>query len=146
MTIRATGKRCVGSEPGDIGEYLARYTEDSYKADMFRLATWTCGGLTFGVEADNDEGVARRTCDVCAAEHFVYDSAEYWDEATPEHCKCIECGSHFMNVGIGLSLYETDDGVRWLYLGIRCANCGILGCFADWKIGVGPAKDVIDGI
>ncbi len=74
---------------------------------------------------------------------FICDSEEYWSDATPEQWKCIECGFTSANVGIGFSLYE-DGEVRWLYVGERCANCGILGCFAGWKIAYSPSKQLLE--
>jgi len=131
MTVDTSGKWWIGDTPADIAEFLHAYSSKGYKATEFRLAKCQCGSLEFRLDADDNEGVARRTCVACAREHFICDSDEYWDEANPEAWKCVECGSQHANVGVGFSMYEDDPtGVKWLYVGERCANCGILGCFA----------------
>jgi len=99
------------------------------------LARCSCGSDTFYLDADDSQGVAKRTCSRCSREHFICDSEKFWAGASPERCKCIECDSDEMNVGVGFSLYEdSQGGIRWLYVGVRCTRCGILGCFAGWKI------------
>jgi len=50
-----------------------------------------------------------------------------------------------LNVGVGFSLYD-DGEVRWLYLGERCSKCGILGCFAGWKVGYSPSKGLLEQV
>lgn len=128
----------MGSEPNDIKEYLAAYTADEYPMDEFRLCRCQCGRETFLLWADDDEGAAKRECTHCGVGAFVCDSEDYWDEATPDAWRCVECDSNEANVGIGFSLYANDDpGIRWVYVGVRCSNCGVLGCFTGWKVGTG---------
>jgi hypothetical protein len=135
VTIDTSGKWWVGSNPEDIDEYLHAYSSEGYKTNTFRLAKCQCGSTEFELEADDDEGVARRTCTSCRTEHFICDSEKYWEDASPQKCECIECKSTAANVGVGFSLYEDDPtGIRWLYVGVRCAKCGVLGCFAGWKV------------
>jgi ferredoxin-like protein FixX len=143
MSIDTTGKWWVGTNPTDIREYLIAYTQDAYSVSEFRLAKCSCGSDVFSLEADDDEGVAKRTCVACGAEHFICDSEEYWGDAQPEEFKCIECGSKRANVGVGFSLHGGDE-VRWLYVGERCAGCGVLGCFAGWKIAYSPSKHLME--
>jgi len=49
------------------------------------------------------------------------------------------------HIGIGFSLYD-DGEIRWLYVGERCATCGILGCFAGWKIAYSPSKQLLEQV
>jgi hypothetical protein len=139
MSIDKSGKWWVGTNAGDINEYLGAYSADGYKTTQFRQAICTCGSDEFRLLADDDEGCAQRTCASCGGKHFICDSEEFWADASPEEWKCIECGSTRTNVGVGFSLYE-DGEVRWLYIGVRCAVCGILGCFAGWKVAYAPSK------
>lgn len=145
MTIDKSGTWWIGSAPEDIEGFLQAYAEDGYKVDAFRLARCACGSDRFKVDADDNEGAARRTCATCRKRHFVCDSAETWDDAEPEAWKCIECKSKHANVGCGFSLHD-DGEVRWIYLGVRCAECGILGCFAGWKINYGPSTHLLDQV
>ena len=148
MTIDTSDKWWVGDDPEDIHAYLEALTEDeeSYAIDAFRLARCECGGVAFRVEADPNEGTARRTCGTCDKVHFICDSEEYWNESDPQEWQCLECGADRTNVGVGFSLYDDGDDVRWLYVGIRCAQCGVLGCYLDWKIGYGPSLHLMERV
>ncbi|MFY9660890.1 MAG: hypothetical protein WAJ97_09730 [Terriglobales bacterium] len=143
MSIDKSGKWWIGTSVDDLREYLEAYSADNYCIHEFRPAKCKCGGETFELLADDDEGCAKRTCTSCAIGKFICDSEEYWSDATPEQWKCIECGSTSANIGVGFSLYE-DGEVRWLYVGERCANCGILGCLAGWKIAYSPSKQLLE--
>jgi hypothetical protein len=70
MSIDTTGKWWKGTEPADIREYLVAYTEDGYSVNEFRLARCSCGSDIFNLGADDDEGVAKRTCLKCNSEHL----------------------------------------------------------------------------
>ena len=146
MSIDESGKWWVGSEPGDIRGFLEAYATEGYEVHDFRLATCECGSHSFHLEADDNEGVAKRTCSKCTRHHFLCDCEEYWEDAEPEMWKCIECNSEDANIGVGFSLYEDDGEIRWLYVGYRCARCGVLGCFAGWKIAYAPSKQLMDQV
>lgn len=146
MAIHKTGKWWAGSSPDDIKDYLEAYSANGYQSEQFCLARCTCGSFEFRLEADDDEGVAKRTCIECGKEHFICDSAEYWEDAKPQLWKCVECESEAANVGVGFSLYEDREAVRWLYIGERCSTCGVLGCFAGWKIGYAPSLQLLDEV
>lgn len=147
MTIDTSGKWWVGDAPEDIGEYLASYSADSYATTLFRLARCGCGAAVFELHADDREGVARRTCIACRTSHYLCDSGEYAKEARLKKWKCIECGSRQANVGVGFSLYEDDPtAIRWLYVGERCHGCGVLGCFAEWKVGESDALHLLEKV
>jgi hypothetical protein len=145
MSIDKSAKWWVGTSAEDIKEYLEAYSADNYKASVFRLATCSCSHDAFHLLADDDEGCAKRICTSCGREQFICDSDEYWTAASPEEWKCIECGSTKTNIGVGFSLYE-DGEIRWLYVGVRCATCGILGCFAGWKIAYSPSKHLFNEV
>jgi hypothetical protein len=142
VTIDTSAEWWKGSEPTDLLEYLGAL-EGIYPVDAFSLAKCSCGSMAFRLEFDKSEGVARRTCSRCSQTHFICDSEEYWSEAEPQTWQCVGCSSRDSNIGVGFSLYEPDGDVRWLYVGVRCADCGILGCYADWKVGYGPSNHLI---
>ncbi|MBU1241438.1 hypothetical protein KKF84_07465 [Myxococcota bacterium] len=146
MTIDTSGNWWIGTEPEDIKSFLDAYTAEEYPSDEFRLAKCKCGSIAFVLEADDEEGAAIRKCVSCKEEHFICDSEEYWADSNPETCSCFECGSKETNVGVGFSLYDDRRAVRWLYIGVRCNNCGILGCFAGWKVGYEPSLQLMDNV
>ena len=53
-------------------------------------------------------------------------------EAQLEECAC-PCGREAFKISAGVSLYEGSHDVRWLYLGCRCAQCGLTAVYGDWK-------------
>jgi hypothetical protein len=145
MSIDTSGKWWIGDQPEDLQEYLEAYSEDGYKSDVFRLSKCKCGSVEFQLEADDSEGVAQRTCAACKSIHPICESEQFWEDAAPEPWTCIECGSDRANVGVGFSLYKDDPtGVRWLYVGARCAKCGVLGCFAGWKVAESGALRLLE--
>jgi hypothetical protein len=146
MAIDKSKKWWTGDEPDDLREYLGLFSEDSYPITEFRLATCTCGCKEFSLDADAEEGAARRVCKSCASRRFICDSAEFWEGSEPEGWKCIKCKSRHTNIGVGFSLYHNGEDIRWMYIGVRCPACGILGCFADWKIAYSPSLHLMDHI
>ena len=145
MSIDKSAKWWIGTNSYDIKEYLEAYSADGYKVSEFRTPKCSCGSDVFTLLADDDEGCAKRTCASCGEEKFIGDSDEYWADASPEKWKCVECESTNANIGVGFSLYE-DGEIRWLYVGERCSACGILGCFADWKVAYSPSKQLFDQV
>lgn len=149
MTIDKTGKWWVGTEPADATDYLVAYEAEGYAVDETRICRCSCGSVTFLLEADPDEGCARRTCSTCGSVHLICDSAEYWCDANPKQWVCTECGHQECNVGVGFSLYEMEDqrrDVRWISVGHRCTKCGTLGSYVDWKVGYGPSNQLLEQV
>jgi hypothetical protein len=146
MTIDTSGKWWVGSAPADIEEYLKAFKAEGYEVDRFKLARCECGEDRFRLDVDDDEGAARRVCPACNTVGFVGDSDRYFANTT-ESFKCIECGASTCNVGVGFSLYASDSAdVRWLSVGVRCSQCGVLGCIVDWKVGGGNEPDFLEKV
>ncbi|NGN42081.1 hypothetical protein G6N74_13505 [Mesorhizobium sp. CGMCC 1.15528] len=143
MTIDDSGRWWVGSQSGDIRPYLEAYA-DAYEVDEFGLCGCKCGSEKFLLKTNED--AAQKTCADCGQESFICDSEEYWDEASADGYVCTECNSEQANIGVGFSLYPDREAIRWLYLGVRCASCGVLGCIAGWKIGYSPSLHLIESV
>ncbi len=90
------------------------------------------------------EGGARRTCVACGGQEFIADSADYWldDPKADYYCAC-RCGKEEFAAAVGFSLREDGD-VRWIFVGLRCLECGLLGVYEDWKISYGPSAYLLD--
>jgi hypothetical protein len=149
LAIDDSGTWWVGSEASDIEPYLRAYVESegSYPVDAFRSVRCACGSDRFRLERAGD--IVCRECATCGSRHFVCCQAEDWDEAVEDEgsdaYSCVECRGSQVNVGVGFAGYPKmpkKDGVRWFYVGVRCASCGVLGCFGDGKVGWGPAAEV----
>ncbi len=101
----------------------------------------------FSLEVDDDEDAARRTCVTCGSAHFICESGKYWSGARPERFACVECRGTTCNVGVGFALYDdSTSAIKWLYVGERCATCGVLGCMAGWKVGLDDALRLLDDV
>jgi hypothetical protein len=151
MSINTKGEFWIGSEPEDVKAFLEAYTSEGYPIHEFRRCRCACGSEVFKIEASVGDAVARRTCSRCGRVHFMLDSGELWDntEEEPELLECVECGSTEANVGVGFSLYqegEVSGEIHWVYIGHRCAACGLLGSFADWKVARVGAHDLFDRV
>jgi hypothetical protein len=145
MAIDTSGKWWVGSDVNDLPEYLRALSEEGYLATEFRIAQCPCGSNVFQVAIDADEGAAKRTCVRCGAEHFICDSEEYWKDSAPRKWKCTgKCKSKSANICVGFALRKKQDDVHWVYIGTRCADCGVLGCYGDWKIDYSPSLQLLD--
>src|SRR5262245_60144065 len=133
MTLTRRGKQSYGTEHADIREEIVRYSRLSgYVAEHFAEASCTCGGVLFGLQLDDNEGAAVRTCAACAAEHPIGDSDEFLEDAELEECAC-PCGGEHLELTVGVALYADSNDVRWLYLGCRCPACGMVAVYGDWK-------------
>jgi hypothetical protein len=141
MAIDKSGKYWKGSTFADLDEYIRAYTEEGYPAQVIRQSVCTCGAAAFQLEADRDEGCARRICSKCSQAAFIGDSSEYWDEANPRKCIC-PCRNRTFEVGVGFSL-RADGEVNWITVGERCLKCGVLSSFVDWKIGYAPTEHLL---
>ena len=141
MTIDKSGEWWKGTEFGDIDEYLRDITADGYPADEIIQSVCTCGQTVFQLEVDDTEGCARRTCAACGTQTLICDSEEFWDEAESVEVVCPCRGLRF-EVGVAFSKYEGGD-VRWITIGRRCVECGVLGSPVDWKIDYGPTDHLL---
>ena len=130
----------------DIEKYLADYTEDSYPIGEIRQSTCSCGNTAFYLEYDEDEGVAKRTCSKCEKEHFICDSEEFWSDAEPQKLVC-ECKGKLVEIGVGFSISDNPErGIKWITVGTRCVNCGIMGVPVEWKIDYSPNLFLMDQV
>jgi hypothetical protein len=152
VAIDDSGEWWIGSEPADIEHYLFLFTrsENSYATTACRATICSCSSDRFRLERARE--VTRRVCAACGRTSFICREAEDWEEAIAEEetqaFLCVNCGSPEVNIGVGFAGYESPDldAVKWFYIGVRCADCGILGCFNDGKIGWGPADRVNESI
>lgn len=149
MTINTSGEWWVGSDPDDIRNYLAAYTEaeGTHPTTSFRALRCPCGSDRFDLQRIVD--ITRRTCAECRQSAYICRDPEDWeaaeDQGEPiEPYDCVACHSSGANVAIGFSHFGNleSDSVKWLYVGVRCVNCGILGCFNDCKVARVPPSEV----
>lgn len=139
MTLTRRGRFWYGSTPEDTQVEVRRYSVgNGYEAVKFAASVCACGGRTFRLETDENEGVARRTCTACGTSQLMGDSDEYAEDATLEPHVCV-CDAAAFELMSGVALYEGSNDVRWYYIGCQCAACHLTGVFADWKCEAGDA-------
>lgn len=55
------------------------------------------------------------------------------------------CGVKLFELAVAFS--HRDDGtVKWITVGRRCVDCGILGAAVDWKIDYFPTAHLYDQV
>ena len=145
MTIDTSGKWWKGSEPDDLREYPLAFGEaNSLPIDEFHLCRCPCGSQIFGLHVEQDEGVARRTCIQCQSKHWIVDSAENYEKGLRlKKFKCVTCKSNNTNVAVGFSFTADNEAIKWVFVGNRCADCGVLGSMVVWKIGYMPSLQLL---
>lgn len=143
--IDRSGQWWTATEFEDLVTYLREYTTAlGEPAGPVVQSKCECGVSVFGLEIDDEQGCARRTCRACGRAVFIADSADYWEEAEPGEAAC-PCGEESFEVGVAFSLREDGD-VRWISVGGRCVACGVLGTYADWKIDYGPTDHLLTAV
>ena len=142
--IDRRGTWWTGSEASDVEEYLLGYTQDGYPADRYEQPRCTCSNAVFHLEADRDEGCARRTCVECGLDHFICDSGEFAEDAALQEMTCV-CGQRAFDLGVAFSP-RADGNVRWISVGVRCVACGVLGCPVEWEVDYAPTPPLYEQV
>jgi hypothetical protein len=122
-----------GDNYADIQAELIRYsTLNGYIIHHFSDINCACSAKVFCLALDDTVGAAIRSCVSCHCEHPIGDSNKYLKDAALEECAC-PCGNEQFEMSAGVSVYDDSEDVRWFYLGCRCAKCGLIACYGDWK-------------
>lgn len=132
MSLTKNGEHWYSDNQSHIREVIVEYSISSYIATHFADAVCICGNNTFGLYIDNNEGVAIRVCNKCFEDHPIADSGEYMDDSEEEECAC-PCSGESFEITVGVALYVDSEDVRWIYIGCRCADCGLTAVYGDWK-------------
>ena len=145
MAIDSSGEWWRGTQAADLDLYLAEFRAGGYPvARVVHASCGGCGGSTFRVLVDDEEGYVERRCTSCAARFAMLDSADVQDEADPGGAAC-PCGNETFEVAVGFAVRDDGD-VRWTSIGLRCVGDGILGVYADWKIDYSPTAHLYDRV
>ena len=146
MAIDRSGQWWIGDAPSDLDAYVSAFSAENHPSRTVVHATCaSCGSTAFSVTLDDEEGCAVRTCASCGESRALLDSDEYLDDATLENAEC-PCGGSTFNTAVGFAFYDDSDDVRWVYLALRCTTDGVLGCYADWKIGYSPSAHLLRSV
>lgn len=142
VVLQRAGKYWRGDRFEDLAEYVRDFKAGGYAVTrVTESVCGSCDGREFSVHADDEEGVARRTCLACGTAEFLADSADLWAdcEAVAE-CAC-PCGSERFAVAVGFAVRDDGD-INWVSVGLRCLTDGVVGVYADWKIDYSPAQNL----
>jgi hypothetical protein len=66
------------------------------------------------------------------ARHYLYSTFSVASESTPTV------------LGIDRQAWETERADRLLAHTMRCIKCGVLGCYAEWKIDYSPSMHLLE--
>jgi hypothetical protein len=140
--IDKSGEHWRGDDVDDLAECVREFAAGRYPVEHVRpLVCAGCGGTTFEVLIDVEEGCAATTCVTCQAQAAVADSEDYLDDADLEECAC-PCGGEMFSAVVGFAMTESGE-VRWISLGLRCVADGVLGVYTDWKIDYEPSRHLL---
>ena len=120
-------QNCINSQTEKTG-YQAEVFEDKKCAK--------CGEAIFAVEGNSEQQLYRIVCKNCGEMEYIEDSADFWDDSDDENLQyfCPDKKGHSaLYITLGYALRE-DNSKKWLYIGFRCSECGIIGCIDDIKI------------
>jgi len=146
MALELRGEYWYGTTQADIRAEILRYSKDNaHVAEHFADARCGCGHHLFELALDENAGVAVRTCVACRKPHTLADGAQHLTNANLEPCSCA-CDGEAFEMTIGVSVYAGSEDVRWLYVGCRCAACGMLGVYGDWKHEAGDFRTLLASI
>ena len=87
-------------------------------------------------ECENEDAIQVK-CPKCGYKKILLDCEEIWQNAMPRLRKCHDCKTKEYNIRVGFIRRE-NGSVKWVYIGNRCTNCGLLGSYLDWKISYEP--------
>lgn len=141
--IDRSGEFWQGEDFSDLSAFLDEYAGTGYPVDeMVQSACDRCGAVTFRIDADYDEGAARRICTSCTVVRYIGDSEDSWDDASPVAVECPNGHSRF-EVGVGFSRFE-DGEIRWIYVVYRCLACRVMQCCSEWKVDHVPSGYLLE--
>jgi len=133
MALRNQGKQLFADAQADIPEALLAYSKGSYPASRFADAICVCGCRTFLFATDDENGAAERQCTACESASLIANSAEVEEEMELVQSECT-CEGDVFELTLGLAVYTDEPGAtRWIYVGARCVECSLVGCYVDWK-------------
>ena len=105
--------------PDDIDEYLREYSECP-SIEVKPVICNNCGNDALHLRVDQNEDAIQEIEDIAAQVR-----------------KCHDCKTKEYNIRVGFIRRE-NGSVKWVYIGNRCTNCGLLGSYLDWKISYEP--------
>jgi hypothetical protein len=147
VAVTKRGTAWTGTDVDDIGQYLRAFAAGGYAvAEVVNAVCGSCGQSEqgFSVALDDEEGAAVRQCLRCQSPVPMLDSQDYLDDAELGTAAC-PCGHEGFDVAVGFSLRE-DGEVRWVSIGLRCRNDGLLGVYADWKVDYSPSRQLLAAV
>ena len=144
MAIDKNGTYWKGEQFEDIAQYIREFAE--YVPEIINQCECDCGSRQFTVQHEPYQGFVKLKCAECGKVSFIADSAALEGKIRPKRLRC-PCRKIKFEVGVGVSLRDPsnpDGDVKWVTVGVRCAECGILGSPADWKIDYSPSGHLVE--
>ena len=136
MALRREGDYSYGDSAADVWDYFVWWTRNSPEpVKHWRQVVCPCGNAAFAVEGGEEAGQFQRTCTACDTQVVMFEKEfsrrKKWRDDLPL-IECICYGEEFEVVGVTAPFMGDQVSAKWFYLGLRCVECGCLGCYADW--------------
>ena len=124
MTVRKSGDWSLGDDTIDLTEVLRRFAEAVGDPVVeSRVASCRCGAGWWEPFLDEQVGSAAGVCTACDTETVLVGDDE---DAEYDAVECV-CGSRVMELVVATA-------ARRVYLGGRCRDCGVCGCYGEWPL------------
>jgi hypothetical protein len=136
VALRHEGEYSYGDSATDVWDYFVwRMRNSPEPPKHWRQVVCPCGGGVFTVAGDEERGQYERTCTECETEVVMFEHEFSRPKKPLPDLPLIECicyGEEFEVVGVTAPFMGEEVSAKWFYLGLRCVECGCLGCYADW--------------
>jgi hypothetical protein len=150
VTLRKINGSWVGDDINDLVTHFGADPNEYVVHQVVAAHCTHCTGQVFVLETDESSTCVRRTCSQCDEATYMLDSEEHWptteEEAEASYFVECTCGSDQFETAVGFTFYDdtpTSD-IRWVSIAVRCTTDGLIGYCADWKIGYGPSRHLVD--
>jgi hypothetical protein len=151
VTLARDNKTWFGDGVDDLIAYFDAEPAEYETHQVVTARCTDCSGLVFGLEMDESATCVRRTCVQCKQTAYMLDSEDQWPAADEEEASYVAecpCGAGQFETAVGFSFYDNtpDSDVRWVSVAARCTADGLIGYYADWKIGYGLSHHLVDKV
>jgi hypothetical protein len=138
------GTYSYGDRFDDLDEYLRDLQPAGWPVDhVVEAVCKACGGREFRLRVEDGGHHAERTCIACGTSAFIAGSGEYWMDEAAEPVVC-PCGNDTFAIAVAYSMYQDQENVRAVAVGVRCLRNRVLGAPSEWNNRDHPSRHLLD--
>lgn len=143
MVLRTANGARTGEDVDDLREWLRTLdgAPEVHEVVVLHCAQHGEDAPTWQyVEADAQQGIARRRCLACATTVHLLESEAHWTH--PMMWACGGCGQSIAELCVGLHVPDGEH-VEWVALAARCVDCGRIAGLTDVVVDRRPLPEVL---